>query len=58
VPVAPLRWTTIVVTVGLALFNIVALPYKGFYDNLLIAVSFLINALIAWQAWTWEAPAG
>lgn len=58
VPAAPLRWTTMVISVGLVVFNIAGLPYKGFYDNLLIAVSFLLNALIVWQAWTWQAPTG
>ena len=34
------------------------LPYPGLYDNFLIIVSFVFNALTAWYAWTWvSAPA-
>ena len=48
-----IRWVTIVAAVGVALFNIAGLPYPGAYDNLLILVSLVFNALIAWHAWTW-----
>ena len=54
-PAGPLRWATLVLSVGLFVFNVAGLPYKGLYDNLLIAVSLGINALIAWQAWAWQA---
>jgi hypothetical protein len=48
-----IRWVTIVAAVAVALFNIVGLPYPGAYDNLLIVVSLVLNAVIAWHAWTW-----
>jgi hypothetical protein len=53
-PEPPLRLITIGVSAALAIFNLAGLPYKGFYDNLLIAVSLSVNALIIWLAWTWE----
>ena len=40
-----IRWLNIVVPVLVVLFNIAGLPYKGAYDNFLIAVSFVFNAL-------------
>lgn len=54
VPAEPLRWITIVVSIALALFNLTGLPYKGFYDNLLIVVSIALNGLIVWIAWAWQ----
>lgn len=57
-PVSPLRWVTIVVSAALVLFNLAGLPYPGAYDNLLIGVGFLVNALIIWQAWSWTPPTG
>lgn len=48
-----IRWVTIVAAVAVALFNVVGLPYPGAYDNFLILVSLVFNALIAWHAWTW-----
>ncbi|MCO5195234.1 MAG: DUF6326 family protein [Anaerolineae bacterium] len=47
------RWVCIVVSILIALFNLVGLPYKGVYDNFLIVVSLILNALIVWYAWTW-----
>jgi hypothetical protein len=29
------------------------LPYAGLYDNFLIIVSLVFNAVIIWYAWTW-----
>jgi hypothetical protein len=55
VPYPAIRWITLVVTVLVILFNIAGLPYKGWYDNFLIAVSFVFNALIIYYAWTWSA---
>lgn len=46
-------WVSIVVAVLVVVFNLVGLPYPGLYDNFLILVSFVFNALIAWYAWTW-----
>lgn len=48
-----IRWITIVATVLVVLFNIAGLPYKGVYDNFLIAVSFVFNVLTVWYAWKW-----
>jgi hypothetical protein len=48
-----IRWTAIVASVFLVLFNIVGLPYPGLYDNVLIGVSFVLNALIIYYAWSW-----
>jgi hypothetical protein len=47
------RWVTIAVAVFQIIFNLAGLPYKGMYDNFLIGVSFVIDALIIWQAWKW-----
>lgn len=47
------RWTNIVVAVLLLVFNLVALPYEGMYDNFLIVVSFGFNGLTVWYAWNW-----
>jgi putative exporter of polyketide antibiotics len=48
-----IRWLNIVAPVLVVLFNIAGLPYKGAYDNFLIAVSFVFNALTVWYAWKW-----
>jgi len=50
-------WVNIVVAVLVVVFNILGLPYAGLYDNFLIAVSFVFNALTAWYAWTWVSSA-
>ena len=49
-----IRWVTLVASAFLVLFNIAGLPYPGAYDNFLIAVGFIWNALIIWYAWTWS----
>jgi hypothetical protein len=48
-----IRWLNIIAPVLVILFNIAGLPYKGAYDNFLIAVSFVFNALTIWYAWKW-----
>ena len=48
-----IRWVNIIVAIIVVLFNLLALPYKGAYDNFLIIVSFVFNALIIWYAWKW-----
>jgi hypothetical protein len=48
-----IRWANIIVTILVVVFNIAALPYKGAYDNFLIGVSFVFNALTIWYAWKW-----
>lgn len=53
-PATPLRWLTVILSVVLVLFNLVALPFPGLYDNLLIVVSFGINGLLIWQALAWH----
>lgn len=54
-PYPAIRWVNIVVVILVVIFNLVGLPYKGAYDNFLIAVSIVFNALIAWYAWKWVA---
>jgi len=58
VPYPAVRWLTFGVVVLTVLFNLAGLPYKGFYDNFLIGVSFLFNGLAFWYAlqWTPEVP--
>jgi len=50
-----IRWTNIVVAILVVIFNLFGLPYKGAYDNFLIIVSFVWNALTIWYAWKWVA---
>jgi hypothetical protein len=52
-PYPAIRWTSIAASVFLVLFNLVGLPYPGAYDNALIVVGLIFNALIVWYAWTW-----
>ena len=49
-----IRWVTIVASAFLVLFNIAGLPYDGLYDNFLIVVGFVFNALLIWYAWNWQ----
>jgi len=53
VPYPAIRWINIVVVIVVVLFNIAGLPYEGHYDNFLIFVSFIFNALTIWYAWKW-----
>jgi hypothetical protein len=55
VPYPAIRWVNIVVAILVAVFNLIGLPYKGAYDNFLIAVTFVFNALTVWYAWRWVA---
>jgi len=48
-----IRWTNIIVAISLIIFNVFGLPYKGAYDNFLIGVGFVFNALTIWYAWKW-----
>lgn len=48
-----IRWANIVVAILFVVFNLFGLPYKGAYDNFLIFVSFVFNALTVWYAWKW-----
>ena len=54
-PYPAIRWVNIVGAVLVIIFNIAGLPYAGAYDNLLIAVSFVFNAMTIWYAWKWVA---
>lgn len=47
------RWLNIIAAGFLVIFNLAGLPYPGAYDNFLIAVSLIFNALTAWYAWGW-----
>lgn len=48
-----IRLANIIVAYIVVVFNIFGLPYKGAYDNFLIFVSFIFNALTVWYAWKW-----
>jgi len=48
-----IRWANIIVAIFFVLFNIAGLPYPGLYDNFLIVISFVFNALTVWYAWNW-----
>ena len=50
-------WLNIGVAVLVVVFNLFGLPYAGMYDNFLILVSFVFNALTVWYAWTWVSGA-
>ncbi len=56
-PFPLVAWLNIVLAVLVVVFNLVGLPYPGLYDNFLILVSFVFNALTAWYAWTWVSAA-
>ena len=48
------RWASIILSVAFLLFNAAGLPgYPGAYDKFLLAVSFVFNVVIVWQAWRW-----
>jgi hypothetical protein len=48
-----IRWANIIVAIFFVVFNLFGLPYPGAYDNFLILVSFVFNALTVWYAWKW-----
>ena len=52
-PYPAIRWVSIVVAILAVVFNLFGLPYDGMYDNFLIIVSFVFNAMIVWYAWKW-----
>lgn len=49
-----IRWVSIVVGAVFIGFNLVGLPYKGAYDNMLIGVIVVWCGFIMWTAWQWE----
>ena len=52
-PYPSARWASVGAAAFLVVFNLAGLPYPGLYDNFLIGVGFVFNALIIWHAWTW-----
>ena len=48
-----IRWVNIIMAILVAAFSLISLPYPGAYDNFLIGVSFVFNALTVWYAWKW-----
>jgi len=52
-PYPAIRWVNIIAAILWIVFNLIGLPYKGAYDNFLIVVSFVFNALVIWYAWKW-----
>jgi hypothetical protein len=56
-PYPAIGWVSIVVAVLVVVFNLFGRPYPGLYDNFLILVSFVFNALTVWYAWTWVSTA-
>ena len=52
-PFPAIRWANIIVAILVVVFNLAGLPYPGAYQNFLIIVSFVFNALTVWYAWTW-----
>jgi hypothetical protein len=48
-----IRWANLILALFFVVFNLAGLPYPGAYDNFLIVVSFLFNALTVWYAWRW-----
>lgn len=48
-----IRWVNIIVALFFVVFNLFGLPFPGAYDNFLIIVSFVFNALTVWYAWNW-----
>jgi hypothetical protein len=50
-----IRWANIIAAIFFVVFNLFGLPYPGAYDNFLIIVSFVFNALTVWYAWKWVA---
>ena len=52
-PYPAVRWVNIIAAILVVIFNLLGLPYKGAYDNFLIVVSFVFNALTVWLAWRW-----
>ena len=49
-----IRWVSIVVAILLLLVNAVGLrDYPSLYDQVLIVVGLIFNALTVWYAWKW-----
>ena len=52
-PHPAVRWANIIVAILVVIFNLFGLPYPGAYENFLIIVTFVFNALTVYYAWTW-----
>jgi hypothetical protein len=53
-----IRWANIIVAIFWVVFNIFGMlgeGYPGAYDNFLLIVSLVFNALTVWYAWQWVA---
>jgi len=48
-----IRWVSIGAALFWIVFNLLGLPYKSTFDNFLIVVSFGLNGMVIWYAWTW-----
>ena len=55
IPYPAIKWITIAAAVFQIVFNLVSLPYEGWYDNALIGVSVIFAGLIIYYAWTWPS---
>ena len=50
-----IRWVTIIAAIVLFGLNLVGLPtYPSLYDQFLIVVGLVFNALTIWYAWKWR----
>jgi hypothetical protein len=48
------RWANIIVPIFFFVFNLIGLPtYPSAYDQFLIIVGLVFNALTVWYAWKW-----
>lgn len=52
-PMPFVKWLNLVVVPLVFIFNVIALPYKGHYDNFLIVVSLIFNVAVMIYAWKW-----
>ena len=50
-----IRWANIIVAVLVVVVDLFGLTYPSVFDNFLIGVSFVFNALTVWYAWKWVA---
>ena len=49
------RWTNIILSAFLFVFNAIGLPtYPSLYDQFLIVVGLVFNSVILWIAWRWK----
>ena len=48
------RWVNIILPIFFFVFNLIGLPtYPSVYDQFLILVGLIFNALTVWVAWKW-----